>query len=515
MNMQIFELHFNPKIKDGYYFETFVHEPKNSFEKKMGGLYMAGEIKNAVPKKSPEFLMEISKRIQKAYYSSEAKDPEKSLLTSLKKANEYLSDEVKSENVSWLGNMNFSVISVKDTDLVFTISGDIKMLLIRNGEVVDIGKNLNLKEIEPYPLKVFLNTASGKILENDLVLTTTKEIYGFLKQEGVIKKLAERANIDSKQIKKIIPHSLFEKKEGAEIAGFLLILAFDGKKEKSAFSFDSFLQKKSVPGPKFPIAKLRLGGSVVEKLIGKKRIKIKVIILLILLFVFLVSGFIFFRSRPQRIIIQDSSEDNVEIFGMEHMKTFNSNIQKIAFFEGDILAYDPESQDPKTRNIFVPWKENGLEKFQADIFSIYLENTYFLNKETCKIEKVAKNDKMPQTWFSGNSSACKNPVSMAIDGSIWILNQDGATDRYYSGKFQETIILPVKRPVKIETNRETPYLFVSDPENRKLLVFEKKDGKILKEIQNDKLTDFKDFCISEDGKTVYILNGSNLYKAEI
>ena len=106
---------------------------------------MAGEVKNAFSSQSKNFLESIAKTIKKNYYSHSASGAEKSLANTLKKTNEFLDREIKKENVSWLGNLNFAALSLKNNDLVFTKAGDIKILLVRAGKITNIGKNLNLE----------------------------------------------------------------------------------------------------------------------------------------------------------------------------------------------------------------------------------------------------------------------------------------------------------------------------------------------------------------------------------
>jgi len=230
--MQIFELHFNPKLKEDHAFNTFIVEPENALEKRVGSLYMAGEITNALPK-SEDFLNRIAKTIKKRYYSLSSKTPEKALTQTLKDTNDFFAEEVKKENVSWLGNLNFGILSIKQNDLIFTKTGDLKILLIRGGQITDIGKNLNLEGIDPYPVKIFFNVASGSLTENDILLVLTKDVFDFMKEKGILNKLANIKDLDEKKVKQTLPHSLFTKGEGAKISGLSLIFLL--KKEKASF----------------------------------------------------------------------------------------------------------------------------------------------------------------------------------------------------------------------------------------------------------------------------------------
>jgi len=269
--MQIFELHFNPKLKKDQIFDSFVYEPENTYEKNLGSLYMVGELQNTLPQNS-KLLDNLANIIKKNYYTFSIKSSEKALSQCLKKANEFLAEEVKKENVSWLGNLNFTILSLNNFDLTFTKTGELKILLLRNKEIIDIGKNLDLREIEPYPLKIFLNIVSGKLLQDDRILVLTKEVFEFLFQQNLLAKIAEAENINSKKIKEILPISLFTKDEGSKVSGICFIAivkprlrqGYDGQailfQNKKRFSFPkirlSFKLLKIFKKPKLPKIKL-------------------------------------------------------------------------------------------------------------------------------------------------------------------------------------------------------------------------------------------------------------------
>ena len=64
--MKIFELYFNPKTKEDKIFESFCFNPENIYEKKLGNLYMVGELSNALPQ-NINFLNNIASVIKKEY----------------------------------------------------------------------------------------------------------------------------------------------------------------------------------------------------------------------------------------------------------------------------------------------------------------------------------------------------------------------------------------------------------------------------------------------------------------
>jgi len=142
--MQVFEFYFNPKARENSIFESFVYEPENISEKRLGSLCIAGELANAFPG-DKEFLNDLAKVIKEEYYSNFQRSSEAALKESLRKANEHLARLAKAEKVNWVGNLNFAALAIKESSLtpfVFNSSvpfilnyaqvGEMKILLLNN-----------------------------------------------------------------------------------------------------------------------------------------------------------------------------------------------------------------------------------------------------------------------------------------------------------------------------------------------------------------------------------------------
>ena len=183
--MQIFEFQFNPKQKDDLTFDSFCYEPENVYEKRMGSLYMLGSLKNVLPQ-NLHFVEKLARQIKDKFYKTVSVSTEKALKETLKKANEYLEKIAREGDVSWLGNLSFSVVALKNFELDFTKTGDLKIYLIRKGQIVDTDQKLDFGDMEPYPLKVFGNIVSGKLAENDIILVLTKSMSEAFFQEKIL-----------------------------------------------------------------------------------------------------------------------------------------------------------------------------------------------------------------------------------------------------------------------------------------------------------------------------------------
>jgi len=335
--MQVFEYYFNPKLKPDLIFESFCFEPENIYEKRVGSLYMLGVLKNALPPKA-HLLDKLSKVIKEKYYTPTAKSPEKSLKDSLKRANEFLEDLTKGGDVSWLGNLSFATLSIKNLELNFSKVGDVKIFLLRGNKLTDIDKKVKIEDIEPYPLKIFLNVVAGKLTEDDIILVLSKEIFEFFEQEDLLSEMTKICPFKEKKFREILSN---KEKKFTALSGICLLIVLSSEKlaarkktimaqlEEKEFSFKeilpviiSFFKKLKLPKiklPSFTLPLLILPKSKIpqfeffldglrdklENLKLKSQIffkKKKVILVLSLIFLFIVGFFIFQREAKKQII---------------------------------------------------------------------------------------------------------------------------------------------------------------------------------------------------------------------
>jgi hypothetical protein len=153
-----------------------------------------------------------------------------------------------------------------------------------------------------------------------------------------------------------------------------------------------------------------------------------------------------------------------------------------------------------------------------DLFSFQL-NLYFLDKNSGKIVKYPYWGNFqwghPQLWLANKKA--KDFRSLAVDGSIWILTKGNSIERYYGGYLQETLDLEIfptpKLFSKIFTTAKLPYLYILEPIQNRIVILDK-SGKIIRQFQSEKFDNLLDFAISEDGKTIYLLNGLKVFKVE-
>ncbi|MFH1780737.1 MAG: hypothetical protein ABH841_01935 [Candidatus Nealsonbacteria bacterium] len=260
--MQAFELYFNPRLaggrakkRDNLFLTSFIYTPANIYEKRLGNLYVVGELTQAMPQNS-HFLTSLSSVIKKEYYASGlAKSCEASLQEALKKGNEFLNQESRNGNVGWLGNLNLSVISIKDSVLNFAKVGDIKIFLVRSNELMDLSRNLETEFPAPDPLKVFSSMAGGKISDEDKIIVLNKRILtSSNKKQKFLGELARASNEkELKQVFKTYHDHL------VNLSGIGLILMANSQNEsKQTLTLQNDLPNFSFSLPHFKIPKIKL-----------------------------------------------------------------------------------------------------------------------------------------------------------------------------------------------------------------------------------------------------------------
>ncbi len=630
--MQIFELHFNPKVKKDYFFDTFIYRPEKSSEKRLGGLYALGEVKSSLPQ-DLRLLNDLSENVKKNFYSSLTETPEASLTKSLGTANSFLSREIQNNNVHWMGNLGFAVLSVKDIDLSFTKTGGVKILLVRGGNIINMGENLEKQEIEPYPLKVFFSVVSGKLEQGDLIMVITEDIYNFLLKRGLVSRLADKGSrTEEEDIKEILPSSLFKKGEGADTAGALLLIALKKEIKKESrttilfqnqkdFSWQAVFEPLLKP---FKKLKKKMPKNIRGKKSKKKRRLLpyfsfrlsKRVVLVLLLLAILLLGFLIFRQKQERnkaeirekinnieekiaeaenySIFERRSEANellkqawreisslpeetpkvkklrqtteqklLHLNNLEEIKEpqliFEMDSQELSpadilttgsaiYLQTDkgiyqvspreqfipsnqIIDLGTEYQDTaifysSPANIVSPedqeWVSESINSYNEKFLEMvsYWSSLYFLT-EDCRVIKYPSVANLrwgkPREWLK-NEFSCPNPKSLAIDGSVWILDGDNKVWKLYQGDLEDSIeldIFPFAEEIKkIATRSTLPYLYLLEPAQKRIIIIEK-NGKLVKQIRSDKFTNLKGIAISETGKTIWVLSNNKVYQVGI
>ncbi len=149
----------------------------------------------------------------------------------------------------------------------------------------------------------------------------------------------------------------------------------------------------------------------------------------------------------------------------------------------------------------------------------YLDFIYEIDDN--KIVKYTKTGVALTNSVWTTDASLTNAVSFIIDISIYALNSDGSISKFTAGSKDVFVLAnidsPIKKPGKIYTVADSNSFYISDLESNRIVVLAK-DGKFEKQYmdaEKTKWADLKDFTITNDEKTMYLLVGTKVLEVTL
>lgn len=154
-------------------------------------------------------------------------------------------------------------------------------------------------------------------------------------------------------------------------------------------------------------------------------------------------------------------------------------------------------------------------------FETYLGNMYVVDTADGidKYSVTASGFGNKTAYFTNTAPDLSKIVSMAIDGSVWLLGNDGSINKYTKGKADSFSITgltsPLSTPTQIVTTVDDDNAYVLDNGNGRIVVIKKDSGAFVAEYHNDILKSASQIDVSEKNKTVFILSSGSIYKMNL
>ncbi|MDB4940296.1 MAG: hypothetical protein JWO40_721 [Candidatus Doudnabacteria bacterium] len=135
---------------------------------------------------------------------------------------------------------------------------------------------------------------------------------------------------------------------------------------------------------------------------------------------------------------------------------------------------------------------------------------YTVDTRSNQILNVTLNKNAQQTNYLKQSSDLSNVIDLAIDGSVYLLYPD-RIKKFVSGneKSFTNPSLKYSTKAKIYANSNWKYLYVLDPDAKKIIVLDK-SGSVKAQYTSDKFTNLKDMVVDEAAKNIYLLNDTSI-----
>lgn len=177
-----------------------------------------------------------------------------------------------------------------------------------------------------------------------------------------------------------------------------------------------------------------------------------------------------------------------------------------------VLSIDKESNEEKqikNNDAWVSGKGIG----------VYANTFYILDTSTNQIVKVPVDGGSKSSYFaSGGNQDFSKAVSMAIDGSIYVLTSDGAVFKFTRGKSEQFqlsgLSSPLVSPTRIITTPDFSNIYILEPTQRRIVVINK-SGEYQAQYTADLFQNAKEMDIVENDKKAFVAVNGKVFEIEL
>ncbi|MFZ5438204.1 MAG: hypothetical protein ACOZAK_04090 [Patescibacteria group bacterium] len=164
-------------------------------------------------------------------------------------------------------------------------------------------------------------------------------------------------------------------------------------------------------------------------------------------------------------------------------------------------------------------KEEGDSDRGGTIIKAYGPYIYIFNPEKRNIYRYLLKDEElsePIGWLIDKQDLDFSAVeSMAVDGDLWLTDNNGQIFKYTQGQKQDFTIkdLPTTlgKTIKIAASENNDYLYILDKDQQKVVILQK-DGQFVKEISSESLSSGGNIVALTDKPGALVISGSLIYQ---
>ena len=219
-------------------------------------------------------------------------------------------------------------------------------------------------------------------------------------------------------------------------------------------------------------------------------------------------------SSGDEFVVLDTNSRKIVKVDVETKKSLpiagpdkTDSAKKISFYSGRVFVLGDEGISE------IDGKENLIEKSwsDAEIYS-YSANIYVLDKTESKIYRyagISDGFGSRSDWLTeGSEVDLTEMVSWSIDGSVWMIAEDGSINKFTQGRqdFVKKIVLEpqISSPVAIYTNEEEEFVYILENASGRVIVLDK-NANFIAQYKSDLIKSGVDMVAYEDLNLMIIL----------
>jgi len=190
---------------------------------------------------------------------------------------------------------------------------------------------------------------------------------------------------------------------------------------------------------------------------------------------------------------------------------FTQNEDFIYFLDGKGINRIDKGNNEKKTIADSDWDTEGG-------IGVFGSNIYVLDKEEGILKFVPSGENFTSSDYLTSDVDLTDSTSMAIDGSVYVLFENGDVKKYTRGAEEDFEITGLEKalssPTKIWAAEEDDNIYILDNGNSRIVVLNK-EGSFVKAYGADIIKNAKDFDIAEADSTMFVLTGTKIYKIDI
>jgi len=219
------------------------------------------------------------------------------------------------------------------------------------------------------------------------------------------------------------------------------------------------------------------------------------------------------RLTSKEIVNLDSINDGV----ITHIMRFNREVQSSSYYA---LTDNNRLKEYNNGRAVKTYQLAGAENMSIADVEFYNRKIYLLDDQQQQIFVFTKKNsqyQLSKQWLNQPIRQAK-PVSFSIDGSIYILLNNGRIDKYSRGKFDEIKFQPLEpnlsTATKIVAGLKSDKIYLLDSAHQRLVVYYK-NGQLAKQYVAGQLTGVEDFAVDESNQTIYLIKNNKILKFDM
>lgn len=195
----------------------------------------------------------------------------------------------------------------------------------------------------------------------------------------------------------------------------------------------------------------------------------------------------------------NKTEEIVFVQDSNKIAVFDTNKKKLSILDSGLLDNLPNIKDISS-------------------FGNYIYILDPASNQIYKSQRTSEGFSKTEPWMKDREISLESAISIAIDGSIYILKSDGVVEKYLTGNKKPFSIEKLSEPIadrsKIYTEPDLKNIYIIDPKKNRIILFDKGKGSLKKQYTSNGFNNLKNVVVDEKKNKMYVLNGEKIFEVD-